>query len=450
MRLARLLHTSSFRLTLLYSGVFALSAVVLFGAVTWLATTFMARQIDATVANELAEVQADAGGKQGARLAQVIEELTVRSPGIYYLLQDAQGRVLAGNMPAIDPVRGARVLSPEALPSRGIAGGGIRGRGSVLPDGGYLFVGLSDFELGAMQQAVTRAFLWGLAATVVLALAGGLALSLGVQRRIEAISRASRDIMAGDLKRRMALSGADDEFDHLAASLNAMLDRIEELMQGVVQVSTDIAHDLRTPLSRLRQRLELACHREPTVDGLRAVIDASIRDTDAILDTFSALLRIAQIEAGTRKAGFAAVALSELLDGLVETYQPLAEEQGQELRSRVSPGLAVHGDRELLTQLFVNLLDNAIGHTPRGARIDIAAAAEGGGVRVVVSDTGPGIPAEFRRKVLQRFFRLDASRSTPGSGLGLSLAAVVANLHGAALELEDNAPGLRCVVSFPP
>ena len=215
-------------------------------------------------------------------------------------------------------------------------------------------------------------------------------------------------------------------------------------------MSTDIAHDLRTPLSRLRQRLELACHREPTVHGLRAVIDASIRDTDAILDTFSALLRIAQIEAGTRKAGFAAVALSELLDGLVETYQPLAEEQGQELRSRVSPGLAVHGDRELLTQLFVNLIDNAIGHTPRGARIDIAAAAEGGGVRVVVSDTGPGIPAEFRRKVLQRFFRLDASRSTPGSGLGLSLAAVVANLHGAALELEDNAPGLRCVVSFPP
>lgn len=450
MRPAKLLRTSSFRLTLLYSAVFVLSAAVLFGAVTWLATTFMARQIDATVANELAEVQADADGMEGARLARVIDELTVRSPGIYYLLQDAQGTVLAGNMPEMRPVPGARVLSPEAVPSRAIAGSGIRGRGKVLRDGGYLFVGLSDFELGAMQQAVTHAFLWGVAAAVVLALAGGLALSMGVQRRIEAISRASRDIMAGDLKRRMALSGTDDEFDHLAASLNAMLDRIEELMQGVAQVSTDIAHDLRTPLSRLRQRLELAYHREPTVEGLRAVLDASIRDTDAILDTFSALLRIAQIEAGTRKAGFATVALSELLEGLVETYQPLAEEKGQELRSRIAPGLSVRGDRELLTQLFVNLIDNAIGHTPRGTGLDIAVSADGGAVRVVVADTGPGIPAEFRRKVLQRFFRLDASRSTPGSGLGLSLAAVIASLHGAALELEDNAPGLRCVVSFPP
>lgn len=454
MRLARslsprLLRTSTFRLTLLYSGVFALSAATLFGAVIWLATTFMARQIDMTVANELTEIEADAGGEDGARLQQVIEEMTARSPGIYYLLQDAHGTVLAGNMPAVDPVPGVRVLSSKAMPFRDVASGGIRGCGKRLPDGGYLFVGLSDFEVGAMQQAVARAFLWGFAATVVLALAGGLAISLGVQRRIDAISRASRDIMAGDLKRRMALSGSDDEFDRLAGSLNAMLDRIEELMQGVVQVSTDIAHDLRTPLTRLRQRLELACRRERTVDGLCAALEASIRDTDAILDTFAALLRIAQIESGTRKAGFAEVALSPLLEGLAETFQPLAEERGQALWSRIVPGLHIQGDRELLTQLFANLIDNAIGHTPPGTRLGIAASAEGNAVRVVVCDTGPGIPAKFRRKVLQRFFRLDASRGTPGSGLGLSLVAAIANLHGASLELEDNAPGLRCIVSFP-
>jgi signal transduction histidine kinase len=227
-----------------------------------------------------------------------------------------------------------------------------------------------------------------------------------------------------------------------------MLDRIQNLMLDLQQVSSDIAHDLRTPLTRLRQRLELARRREQTVKGLHDALDDAIGNSDAILETFGALLRIAQIEAGTRRARFASVALSELLSGLIETYQPVAEEKGQSLQGQIAPGLLVHGDRELLTQLFSNLIENAIGHSQDGAEITVAAAASRGAVLVSVGDNGPGIPAALRSKVLQRFYRLEASRTTPGNGLGLSMVAAIATLHDATLDLQDNEPGLRCLVRF--
>jgi signal transduction histidine kinase len=195
--------------------------------------------------------------------------------------------------------------------------------------------------------------------------------------------------------------------------------------------------------------LELARRRETTVEGLNTALDGAIGNVDAILDTFGALLRIAQIEAGTRRSGFQPVELSALLNGLVEAYQPVAEEKAQDLRSNITPGLWVDGDRELLTQLFANLIDNAIGHSPAGTRLSVEAASTPQGVTVVVSDGGPGIPAAFRQKVLQRFYRLETSRTTPGSGLGLSLVNAVAVLHEATLALQDNEPGLRCVLSFP-
>ena len=352
MRLPRPLRTSSFRLTILYAALFSASVLLLSGIVAWSVTGFMAEQIDATVANELAEVQADAGGQDTAALQQVVEGLTSRSPGIFYLLQSADGRVLAGNMLPVQPDPGQRVLagpqeSPQQSPQHRPSGG-VRGRGILLPDGSYLFVGVSDYQLGEVREVMVRAGLLGLAAAAVLALAGGLAMSYGVLARVESISRASRAIMAGELGRRVPLRGTDDEFDHLSSSLNAMLDRIQELMLGLQQVSSDIAHDLRTPLTRLRQRLELARRREHTVDGLRNALDGAISNADTILETFSALLRIAQIEAGMRKVGFTSVALSDLLDGLIETYQPVAEERSQRLHCAVDDGLEILGDRELL------------------------------------------------------------------------------------------------------
>jgi signal transduction histidine kinase len=228
-----------------------------------------------------------------------------------------------------------------------------------------------------------------------------------------------------------------------------MLDRIQNLMQGLQQISSDIAHDLRTPLTRLRQRLELAHRRQASVEGLRAALEASIRDADGILETFGALLRIAQIEAGTRKAGFTQVDLSALLEELVEAYQPVADEKGQSLTPAIGAGLHVAGDRELLAQLFANLIENAVRHAPAGAALTVQAEAVERAVRAVVSDNGPGIPAGLREKVFQRFYRLETSRTTPGSGLGLSLAGAIASLHGSELSLEDNAPGLRCVLHLP-
>jgi signal transduction histidine kinase len=296
---------------------------------------------------------------------------------------------------------------------------------------------------------VADASIAGLGAIVVLAALGGLYTSIWMRHRIDSISRISQEIMCGDLDRRIPMRGSDDEFDHLAASLNAMLDRIQELMRGVQQVSNDIAHDLRTPLTRLRQRLELASRRTRSTAELQATLVGSIADVDAILDTFSALLRIAQVEAGTRRAGFGEVNLSLLLSELVEAYQLVAEEQNQSLVAAVDETLTVHGDRDLLMQLFANLIENAIRHTPRGAVIHVDATAFAGSVDASVSDDGSGIPDLYRKAVLRPFYRLEASRTTPGSGLGLSLGLAIATLHEAKLELLDNNPGLRCVVRFP-
>lgn len=429
--------------------MFGLSGLVLFTIVAWSVASFMAEQLDATVTNELTEIQADAGSQDVDALKRVIEGLTVNSPGIYYLLQTSNGRVVAGNMMAIQPTPGARSLELTHQTADRHAIGGLRGRGIRLPDGAFLFVGISDYQLGELREVITRTFVLGLGVTVVLALAGGLFMNFGVLRRVEAVSRSSRAIMAGDLGQRMALRGTDDEFDHLSISLNAMLDRIQDLMLGLQQVSSDIAHDLRTPLTRLRQRLELAHRRENTMEGLQAALDAAIGNVDAILETFGALLRIAQIEAGTRRAGFQPVALSTLLNELMEAYQPVAEEKAQDLQLDIPPGLWLDGDYELLTQLFANLMDNAIAHSPTGARLFVKAASTPQGVLVIISDTGPGIPVPYRQKVLQRFYRLEKSRTTPGSGLGLSLVNAVVTLHDATLDLQDNDPGLRCMLCFP-
>jgi signal transduction histidine kinase len=300
-----------------------------------------------------------------------------------------------------------------------------------------------------MEEMVVRLFLWGLGAAMVLALAGGAAMSAGLLRKIETVSQTSRDIVDGDLQRRVPVRDSGDEFDHLAVSLNTMLDRIQTLMEGLRQVTTDIAHDLRTPLTRLRQRLELAQRPGVDSDTLRAVLDATRHDIDGILEIFSALLRIAQIESGARKAGFAHVNVSDVLRTVLEVYRPTLEEKGQQLRETIESDLGVRGDRELLMQLFANLLENAIRHSPVGAQVTLVAQRRAATVEVSVADDGPGIPEALRSKVLQRFFRLETSRTTPGSGLGLSLAAAVATLHDAKLELSDNGPGLRVTVSYP-
>lgn len=449
MRRPRLFRTSSFRLTLLYVGLFSLAVLILFGTVYWSAADLMSRQIDETVRNELIEVQASAGGNGLAELRDVVTTFAARSPGFYYLLQDASGNVLAGNMPSIKPRVGTAQLNSPSLAGHGDSLRGIRGRGVTVAEDGYLFVGLRNFELRKMHQAIVRAFALTLAATLALALLAGAVMSLGLLQRVDTIARISRDIMAGDLARRIVTRGSDDEFDRLAASLNAMLDRIQSLMSGLQQVSSDIAHDLRTPLGSLRQRLALARSRETTVASLQAALDTAIDDVDTILDSFGAVLRITQIESGSRRAKFGRVDLSKLLAGLIETYQPVAEGKHQHLTAAIEADLAIEGDRELLTQMVANVIENAINHSPPASSIEIGGSRmAGGGQRIVIADTGPGIPAVYHEKVFQRFYRLEASRTSPGNGLGLTLVAAIAELHEASLSLEDNFPGLRIAFAF--
>src|SRR5580692_1314088 len=421
MRVPRVLRTTSFRLTLLYAGLFCASVLLLFGAMFWFGTGYVDGQIDKTVSNEIAEINLNAAGRGFEGLRSVVASYSQHAPpGVYYLLLDASGRTRAGNIPTLDPIIGVR-----NWPSRKNGGHfprarhGVRGLGVRAASGSYLFVGLDSFELGEMREMVARAFIWGLLGTVLLALGGGMLMSLGLLRHVETISQTSRDIIAGDLSRRIPVRGSDDEFDHLAASLNAMLDRIEGLMDGLRQVSSDIAHDLRTPLTRLRQRLELARRRGHSVEELHGALDGSIADVDAILDTFAALLRIAQIEAHTKATGFAPLDLSEMLSDMVDTYQSVAEESGYVLTGKVAPGLFIVGDRELLPQLFSNLIENALRHSPKGSRIAAQANAVPEGIEVLIADNGPGIPREMREKVFQRFFRLERSRTTDGTGLGL-------------------------------
>ncbi|MBL6939378.1 MAG: HAMP domain-containing histidine kinase [Alphaproteobacteria bacterium] len=435
---------------MLYAGFFCASVLILFGVMYWVGAGFISDQIDQTAAAEVAEVRTAAHGGSLAALRGTVTAYSANaSRGMYYLLLDAKGAKLAGNIAPLAPVLGVRIWA--ARDEGGSFNGTpheVRGLGVAAPEGGYLFVGLDAYELEEMREMISRSFLVGILATIVLALGSGSILSVGLLRRVETISQTSRDIIAGDLSRRIPVRATNDEFDHLAASLNAMLDRIETLMAGLQEVSTDIAHDLRTPLTRHRQRLELARAGNSLAD-VRLALDRSIEDVDSILDTFTALLRITQIEAHTRATAFATIDLSAMLNDMAETYASVAEEQGQTLATNVAGGLLIMGDRELLPQLFSNLIENAIRHCPAGTVITVAAAATPGhGVVVEITDTGPGIPADMRTKVFQRFFRLERSRTTEGTGLGLSLCAAIAALHNAVILLSDNHPGLKVTLRF--
>jgi signal transduction histidine kinase len=443
--LPRLFRTSSFRLTLLYAALFSASVIVLFAVIYWSTAHYMTGQLDAAIDSDFAELTQGfhAGGPR--LLARLIDSRVSDMPAgpMFYLLEGRAGRILAGNLPAL-PRRVGTFDTSDPRPSRQRDDRRpLHARGAVLRGGDYLLVAIGAQQRDEMAELILRAFGWGSLASLLLAFGGGLMLSGGLLRRIEAFSRTARDIMAGHLSRRVPTRGTDDEFDHLAASLNAMLARTEASMRAMRQISNDIAHDLKTPLTRLRQRLERAQRKAATIAELRAAIDAAIRETDAILATFGALLRIAQIESGAMKAGFAECDLSELLRTVIEVYQPTAEEKRQLLSADIAPRLATFGDRGLLTQMFANLVENALQHSPPGTAIRLTAAAADDAITVLLADNGPGIPPAEYSNVFRRFYRLDASRTTPGNGLGLSLVAAIAELHGSAIELADNRPGLR-------
>jgi signal transduction histidine kinase len=442
----RVFRTSSFRLALIYTALTGVSFAILLAVIFFSTTRFMRHQIDDSVSSEVGEILADTRGQDPESMRTVVQALSNHPAGFYYLFQDAQGVVQAGNLPGMEPRGGVREW-PQTPKSKRTVFSAIRGRGVIVP-GGYLFVGWSTHQLNEMEEMVVGSFAWALAACIALALAGGWLMSARLMRRIETVSNTSRNIISEDLRQRLPVTRAGDELDHLAGSINAMLDRIETLMEDLRQVTTDIAHDLRTPLTRLRQRMELASRPGIDVETLRNTLGSSVTEIDAILSIFAALLHIAQLQSVPRRAAFKEVDLSELLGTIAELYRPMAEENGQFLLEKAEESVCVQGERALLMQLFANLTENALRHTPRGSTVSIYASRSNGKAVVSIADNGPGIPEDMREKVVQRFFRLEVSRTTAGHGLGLSLANAIVKVHDARLELMDAMPGLRASVIF--
>jgi signal transduction histidine kinase len=453
----RFIRTTSFRLTTLYAGLFAASTAVLFGIVYWVTGGVLHEQVRLSLQSEMASLEANSETEGSGDLsAEIKERLASPSPQpFYYSLQDSSGRPIAGNLAALDTIEGWRELPNSDERGAATAPADIEkgdhdllALGRRLPGGSFLTVATDTYRVRKAEEAIARSFAWAAGATLLLALVGGVTLSQGFLRRVDEINRTTSAIMRGDLANRIQTSGTGDELDQLGRNLNDMLDRVQGLMDGLKQVSNDIAHDLRTPLSRLKQGLEEARLEATSVQDYEQAVDQALKDADIALSTFGALLRIAQIESGTRRANFVELDLSLLMATLAMTYSAVAEDLGKTLTSLVDVGLHVRGDRELLTQLFVNLIENALRHTPEGATVGMSLRKNEHGLIAEVFDDGRGIPEAEHDNVFRRFYRLEGSRSTPGSGLGLALVATVADLHSAPIELANNCPGLRVTLHF--
>ncbi len=450
----KLFRTATFRLALLYIAVFSISVLVLLGFLYWSTARYMVRQNDATIEADisgLAERYQDAGLPG---LKALILERMERKPGSYslYLLAGPDFSPLVGNLehwPDIQaPPEGWVSFSLRTRDENNNEVHPVRARLFRLEEGYYLLVGRDVHDLEKVQKQIGTSLMWGLAITALLALVGGFAMSRSTMHRIEVINVTCREIMSGDFSRRIPTRNTGDDFDNLIESLNEMLDKIEALMRGMQQISDNIAHDLRTPLTHLRSRLELLRGSQAATVADSEILEQTIADADSLLSTFSALLRIGRVEAGSLQAGFSELTLEPILRDVIELYEPLAEEKGQLMSLHTHDEGHLRGDRDLLFQALANLLDNAIKYTPEGGRIEIGLQHGARGAQIVVADNGPGIPEESRAQVFQRFFRLEASRSTSGNGLGMSLVAAVVALHKADIRLENNAPGLRVILDF--
>jgi signal transduction histidine kinase len=449
--LPRLVRTASFRLAALYAIGFGACVLLLGAAAFWSTRSALEKQLTRRIEAEMMLLEQGFRASGIDRLIAAVQQRTRVRGNLDYFVADPAGKRLAGDLPVISDRLGW--VEYDSGKAAGEKQSGESERVLVLVkqlDGGFrLGIGEDLEQVGEMEDTFLGVLVPALGIVLVLGIGGGLLLSAAFLRRVDMITRTADAIIDGDLSRRIERTGSGDDFDHLSATLNVMLDRIVGLMENLRQVSNDIAHDLRTPLSRLRQDLEEAQKRELTAVELKRVIEGAVAEADVLLETFSALLRIAQIEAGIRRSAFRAVDLSDVLRTVAEAYEPAVEESGRTLRTEIADGVQVDGDRGLLSQLFVNLVENALRHTPAGTTITLRLSRQPAAALAEVADTGTGIPADERAKVFRRFYRLERSRTTPGSGLGLSTVAAIVELHHAAIELLDNAPGLRIVIRFP-
>jgi signal transduction histidine kinase len=458
-RLVHVFRTTTFKLTLVYLTVFALAALFLLGYFAWNTNRLISEQIQETVDAEITGLTEQYRLSGIRRLVLVIQSRAQRPGSNLYLVTTFTGEGLAGNVGS---------LSPGVLDRAGWVETGYRrldeGEGAAhralarveqLPGGFRLLVGRDLDEREHLLDIVFSALRWLIGLLVVLGLAGGLFVTRRVLRRVDAMTGTTQTIMAGDLSGRLPIAGTGDEIDRLAGNLNAMLERIEVLMRGLKEVSDNIAHDLKTPLTRLRNRAEEALRSAKGEHDYREALEATIEESDGLIRTFNALLMIARAESGQGREEMADVDAAEIVRGVADLYEPVADERGLGIAIDVPQPALVRGNRELISQALANLVDNAIKYAEPGAvngapgPIEITARGEGDRILLAVADHGPGIPPADRGRVVDRFVRLEHSRSQPGSGLGLSLASAVAHLHGGELRLEDNQPGLRAVLALP-
>ena len=447
--LRALLATSTFQLTIIYAGLFAASVLLLFGALYWSTLGSLNRQINETIEAEITGL-AEQFERQGLRglidvVAQRVERDSERRS--VYLFADANLAPLAGNLPRWP--RGSRIVDGWLQFERSTETGEsvpVRARALAVGRNLRLLVGRDVRELAQLERVFERAAVIGIGAVLLLALAGGVLMSLGAQRRVAAINRTAGEIIGGDLTRRVPVTGSRDEYDSLAVNINAMLDRIESLLEGVRHVGDSVAHDLKTPLTRLRNRLErlaTAASVEP------AEVARCVDESDRLLATFNALLRIARIESGAYRAAFTRIDLAQIAADACDFYNAVAEVRRVTLSCRAGQPAELFGDRELLAQAVTNLLDNAIKYTPRGGRVKVAVEATREACTLVVTDTGPGIPPAEIDNVQRRFVRLDAARSEPGNGLGLALVRAVVEQHRGRLLLANAGRGLEVTLKLP-
>jgi signal transduction histidine kinase len=405
----------------------------------------LGRQFDARILSESASLTQEFRVEGLDGVLEAVQERD-RTPGaLDYGLLAPDGKLLAGRLA---DNRGGTGWLNLSLRSPGGEAEKVRVFTTELSGGYRLLVGGDDESIEAVDRLLAVRFALSILGVAAIGVVGGYSLGRGMGRRIAAITGAAEAIIDGDLSRRVPVRPTGDDLEHLAATFNRMLDRIAALLDSLRQVSNDVAHDLRTPLTRLRGRLESSLAGPPG-PAQAAAIEAALADLDAILATFAALLRIAQIEGGARRAAFQSVDLAAVARTVVDAFAPSAEDAGQQLSLEAAAPIPVEGDRELITQMLVNLVENGLRHAGPHARVRVCCDRRDGQAALSVIDDGPGVPPSDRERLFDRFHRLEASRSTPGSGLGLALVAAVVKLHAAEISLHDAAPGLEATVVFP-
>jgi signal transduction histidine kinase len=449
------LHSTAFRFSIYFAGLFALIALSAgWGVYVWVSDEFQDRQ-DSYV-SEMKDTLLTVAYNDGFNAARnVIARKARVSPeaGIIYLLTDKAGRLIAGNIDPIPTFEGTRFIPWQALHLKNVwseptTPSGMTASWTLLEDGNLL-IGDDDGDIIEAQRLLVAGIVGGSAIITLIAAAMGFLLGLRAQRRIDAISEALDAAGKGQPHLRVARTRSGDDIDRIGGHVNSTLDQLQRVLASLRQVSADIAHDLKTPIGRIQRRLEELLETDVGLEGYRQTVTATLSEVEGIVETFEALLSIAQLEAGLKKQRFREVDLRDVLATLAGDYQPVAQEYGHELKFLDRPGHPViYGDTELLTQLFANLVENSIRHCPPGARIDLTLTEAEGRIVFEITDNGPGIPKEEHCNVFRRLYRLEKSRTTPGHGLGLSLVSAIVLLHDGTIQLGDNKPGLTVTITF--